>query len=101
MRVSSSAEEMCTHGGMEPGTCGSRSSASSSAMAAEERRRALLFGDALCWTISGMAARREVQEEESSLRLKRRCAVLKASSLTPCPALLPLKRARELRSVAG
>jgi hypothetical protein len=59
IRVSSSAEEMCTHGGMEPGTCGSRSSASSSAMAAEERRMLLFIGDALRWTISGMAAQRD------------------------------------------
>lgn len=71
MRVSSSAEEMCTHGGMEPGTCGSRSSASSSAMAAEERRMLLFIGDTLRWTISGMVAQREGREERS-LRLKRR-----------------------------
>jgi hypothetical protein len=32
---------------------------SSSAMAAEERRMLLFIGDALRWTISGMAAQRD------------------------------------------
>ena len=40
-------------------------------MGAEERRIPLLFGDALRWTISGMAAQGE-EVEERSLRLKRR-----------------------------
>jgi len=56
--VSSSEEDMCTHGGMEPGMCGSRSvSSSSTAAAADEWRMLLLGSDSLRWAISGMAAR--------------------------------------------
>jgi hypothetical protein len=80
MRVSSSAEEMCTHGGMEPGTCGSRSSASSSAMAAEERRIPLP---------------EEAGEEGTVLK----CLV--ASLLEVLPRLLPSQRARELHAESG
>jgi hypothetical protein len=54
--VSSSEEDMCTHGGMEPGMCGSRS-VSSSSTAADEWRMLLLGSDSLRWAISGMAAR--------------------------------------------
>jgi hypothetical protein len=47
--VSSSEEDMCTHGGMEPGMCGSRSVSSSSttAAAADEWRILLLGSDSL------------------------------------------------------
>jgi len=55
--VSSSEEDMCTHGGMEPGMCGSRSVSSSSTAAADEWRMLLLGSDSLRWAISGMAAR--------------------------------------------
>jgi hypothetical protein len=49
---------MCTHGGMEPGMCGSRSvSSSSTAAAADEWRMLLLGSDSLRCAISGMATR--------------------------------------------
>jgi hypothetical protein len=56
--VSSSEEDMCTQGGMEPGMCGSRSvSSSSTAAAADEWRMLLLGSDSLRCAISGMATR--------------------------------------------
>jgi hypothetical protein len=51
--VSSSEEDMCTHGGIEPGMCGSRS-VSSSSTAADEWRMLLLGGDSLRCAISGI-----------------------------------------------